>query len=128
MSPDALWPPKAGELLPRAAEATGVYRKLAEYSLDPTNKKGGPKARGFKLILGITAKDIDYLEGAIQTGVLALPVSSVRENLPWGINCVVMVPVRGRGEKKKRVVTVRTAWAFDHQASAPRLASAYLKP
>ncbi len=128
MSPGALWPPRAGELLPRAAEATGVHRKLAEYSLDPANKKGGPKARGFKLILGITAKDIDYLEGAIQTGVLALPVSSVRENPPWGINCVVMVPVRGRGEKKKRVVTVRTAWAFDHQASAPRLASAYLKP
>jgi hypothetical protein len=128
MSRGVPWPPRAGELLPRAAEATGVRLKLATYSLDPANEKGGPKARGFALILGITAKDIDYLEGAIQTGALALPVSSVRDNPPWGINCVVTVPVRGRGEQKERVVNVRTAWAFDHGASPPRLASAYLKP
>jgi hypothetical protein len=128
MGPGALWPPRAGEPLPRAAEATGVHDKLGTYSLDPANERGRPKARGFELILGITAKDIDYLEGAIQTGVLVLPVSSVRDNQPWGIKCVVMVPVRGRHQKRGRVVNVRTAWAFDHPTSAPRLASAYVKP
>jgi hypothetical protein len=42
-------PPAAGELLPRAAEAYGVRRKLATYALDITHKDGGPKAQGFKL-------------------------------------------------------------------------------
>ncbi|MGA2163721.1 MAG: hypothetical protein ABSH36_04555 [Solirubrobacteraceae bacterium] len=45
-----------------------------------------------------------------------------------GVSCVVMVPVRGLGEKSERVVNVRTAWALDHPGAAPRLASAYLRP
>ena len=62
------------------------------------------------MILGITLADIDYLEGAIQTGVLVVPVASVRDNPPYGISCVVEVPVRGLSEKNDRVVDVRTAW------------------
>ncbi len=61
--------PVKGELLPRAAEAFGVHVKLATYSLDVSHKKGGPKARGFERILGITIDAIEYLEGAIYTGV-----------------------------------------------------------
>jgi hypothetical protein len=55
-------PPAVGELVPRAAEAFGVRYKLATYSLDVDHKDGGPKAKGFKRILGITIKDIGYLE------------------------------------------------------------------
>jgi hypothetical protein len=60
-------PPAPGELLPRAAEAFGVRVKLETYSLDIAHKDGGPKAKGFKRILGITIEDIGYLEGAIHT-------------------------------------------------------------
>lgn len=123
MSPEAFWPPRPGELLPRAGEATGVHDKLATYSLDPTNEDGGPKARGFALILGITAKDIDYLEGAIQTGILVAPVSSVRDNTPWGVNCVVIVPVRGRGKKRRNVINVRTAWRLTEAGGPPQIAT-----
>lgn len=63
------WPPKAGEPLPWAAEAIGVRRKLVGYSLNSTHEDGGPKARGFELILGITVDDVDHLESAIRIGI-----------------------------------------------------------
>jgi hypothetical protein len=120
--------PAVGGLLPRAAEAFGVRYKLEAYSLDPTNDAGAPKARGFETILGITIDAIDYLEGAIHTGILLAPVSAVRDNQPWGMNCSVVVPVRGLGEKSERVVNMRTVWLLADDASPPRLVNAYLKP
>lgn len=107
---NANWPPKVGDPLPRAAEAIGVRRKLAGYSLNLAHESGGPKARGFELILGITIRDVDYLEGAIQTGALLVAVSAVRDRSPYGFVCEMRVPVRGLGAKSKRMVTVRTAW------------------
>ncbi|HSZ69966.1 MAG TPA: hypothetical protein VK756_06370 [Solirubrobacteraceae bacterium] len=125
---DTPLPPVVGERLPRGAEAFGVRDKLAGYSLDLTHRDGGAKAHGFERILGIEIADIGYLEGAIQTAVLVIPVSSVRENPPWGHICVVMVPVRGLGEKRGRVVAVRTVWEIAGEQHRPRLANAYCKP
>lgn len=65
------WPPRIGELLPRAADAYGVREKLIGYSLDWAHKDGGPKARGFEQILGITISDVDYLEARIRVGIVA---------------------------------------------------------
>ena len=89
---------------------------------------GGPKARGFETILGITIRDIGYLEGAIQTGVLVVAVSGARDGAVGGINCVVDVPVRGRGEKSGRTIEVRTAWELTDAVAAPRLVTAYVRP
>jgi hypothetical protein len=121
------WPPKIGDPLPRAAVAVGVPRKLATYSLDTAHEFGGPKARGFELILGITIRDIGYLEGAIQTGVLMAPISAVRVREPYGFHCEVRVPVRGLGAKAGRVIEVRTAWELTEPAAVPRLINAYIK-
>lgn len=126
--PAAPPPPVEGELLPRAGEAFGVRIKLAAYSLDPAHKEGGGKARGFEQILGITIEAIEYLEGAIQTSILVVPVTEVRENQPWGIKCAVIVPVRGLGEKSGRVVDVTTVWQFDEPHAPPRLVTAIPKP
>ncbi len=122
------WPPKVGEPLPRSAEAIGVRRKLSTYSLDPAHKSGGPKARGFEKILGITIRDIGYLEGAIQTGILMAPLSGVRIRPPYGVHCEVRVPVRGLGAKAGRVIEVRTAWELTDADAAPRLVTAFLRP
>jgi hypothetical protein len=121
-------PPVAGELLPRAAEAFGVRYKLETYSLDPTHKDGGPKARGFEVILGITIDAIDYLQAQILARVLDTPVSEVRENRPYGINCAVDIQIPGIGAQADRVVSVRTVWAFDRQGAPPRLVTAIPKP
>lgn len=128
MSRHAPWPPRPGDRLPHAADARNVRDKLSTYSLDRTNRLGGPKANGFERILGITSEDIAYLEGAVQTGILLAPISSIRDNSPWGINCVVMIPIRGRGKKNKRVIDVRTVWRLVAPGASPRLVNAYCKP
>ncbi len=118
--------PTVGELLPRATQTLGVRYKLETYSLDITNEVGAPKARGFELILGITLEAIDYLETQIMTRVLDTPVCEVRENPPWGVNCVVDMPIPGIGAKADRIATVRTAWIISTPGAPPRLVSAYI--
>ncbi|MFI5005664.1 MAG: DUF6883 domain-containing protein [Solirubrobacterales bacterium] len=118
--------PAVGEMLPRAAEAFGVRSKLETYSLDVTNEVGAPKARGFSLILGITIEAIEYLEAQIMARVLDTPVCEVRENPPWGVNCVIDMPIRGIGAKADRVANVRTAWIVSTPGGPPRLVSAYI--
>jgi hypothetical protein len=90
MSPETLLP-GVGELLPRAAAVFGVRAKLATYSLDITNKVGGPKARGLERILGITIDAIDYLEAQILARVLDTPIS-----------CCVRTPAQVRAEGRRR--------------------------
>lgn len=128
MSRDGSLPPRVGEVLPRAGEAFGVREKLAGYSLDVTHQEGGPKARGFELILGITIEAIDYLQAQILIRILERPVNEVRDNPPHGINCVVDVQVRGIGAKADRVATVRTVWIISAPGDPPRLVTAIPKP
>jgi hypothetical protein len=121
------WPPKVGELLPRAGEATGVRRKLASYSLEPRHPRGGSKAVGFALILGITSRALDYLEVEIYAGILDAPITSIRDNPPYGVSCVVEFPLRGVGDHQNRVANLRTVWELLGAGSCPRLVSAFLK-
>jgi hypothetical protein len=120
--------PAVGELLPRRAEAIGVRRKLETYSLDVAHKYGGPKARGFELILGITIDAIDYLEAQILARILDTPVSEIRDNQPYGVNYVVNIQVRGIGSKADRVINVRTVWTFEDPGAPPRLVTAIPRP
>jgi hypothetical protein len=122
------WPPQPGELLPRAAEAVGVREKLIGYSLNSLHDSGGPKADGFRRILGITPQDVEYLETAIRAGVLVVPIRSVRDKGSSGVNCLVEMPLRGTGTKSTRKVDLRTAWELADANAAPRLVTAYLKP
>ncbi len=126
--PDAFPPPVVGDLLPRGAEAFGVRRKLEAYSLDINHDDGGPKARGFERILGITIDAIDYLEAQILARILDTPISEVRDNAPHGVNCVVDMPIAGIGAKADRVATVRTVWIFDRPGAPPRFVTAIPRP
>jgi hypothetical protein len=74
----------------------GVRDKLALYSLNLEHEDGAAKARGFAVMLGITLEHIDHLEAEISSGVLDTPISSVRDNAPYGISCVVELSVRGK--------------------------------
>jgi hypothetical protein len=122
------WPPQPGELLPRAEEAVGVREKLSTYSLLPSHPEGGPKARGFAQILGITLQSIAYLEDEIYSRIRITRISSVRPNPPHGINCVVQFSIRGVGPCSGRIAPLRTVWEFESSDSPPRLISAFLKP
>jgi hypothetical protein len=113
--------------LPRAAEAVGVRGKLARYSLALDHEDGGPKAYLFKQLLGITLAEIAHLEDAIRAGVLIAPVTRVRANPPYGVNCQVVVPVQGVGMHEARVMAVTTGWEVRYVGDRPRLVSAYIK-
>jgi len=122
------WPPQVGEPLPDGVEVTGVRTKLVRYSLDVTHEDGGPKARGFESILGITIDDVDHLASAIRIGVLSARVSEVRANPPHGFNCAVDIAVRGVGDKRSRTIDVRTVWEIKDRGQRPRLVSAFPRP
>jgi hypothetical protein len=127
MSPGMPWPPKVGQLLPHREAAFGVRDKLAGYVLNQRNEIGGAKARGFERILGITVDDIDYLEATILDAVETAPIDSIRDNSPYGVNCVVDVQVRGLRDKSGRMLRVRTVWLLADASTPPRLVSAYPK-
>jgi hypothetical protein len=120
------WPPKIGELLPRADDAYNVHEKLRDYSLNARHKDGGEKAAGFRQILGITAENLDYLATVLLDGAVTLPVSVVRENQPFGLNCNIVIPVRGVGEYADRVAPVLTSWELRYEGDRPRLVTAYI--
>jgi filamentous hemagglutinin len=122
------WPPKIGEPLPLAVEAIGVREKLIAYVLNPSHKDGGPKARGFESILGITADHASYLESQIRTGILTSPVSRTRSAFPGGFSCVVELPILGLGAKRGRTINVRTVWLVTGIGKRPRLTTAFPKP
>ena len=104
-----------------------MCQKLATYVLNSCHPKGGPKARGFADILEITLEDVDYLDVQIREGVLRTPISAVRQNPPYGINCVVEISVRGLGAKSDRIASVRTVWVIANPDTPPRLVTAYIK-
>jgi len=122
------WPPRVGDPLPRAREAIGVRQKLLDYSLEVRHETGGPKALGFARILGITRGHVDYVEQSIRIGILRAPVYSIRQNPPFGINCVVEFPIQGVGDKRMRTVNLRTTWIFVEATSCPRMLTAFLRP
>lgn len=78
------WPPRPGELLPRAEEAFGVRHKLMTYSLVKNHHSGGAKAKGFERILGITSETVEHLESEILRGILVRPIALVRSSSPFG--------------------------------------------
>jgi hypothetical protein len=120
------WPPKIGKLLPRAAEAWRIREKLLDYSLNAEHTSGGPKARGFERILGITPREVEQLEAAIRQAILQQPITGVRVKPPYGVHCEVRIELHGLGNKSDRVAPVITAWELTDPDAAPRLMNAYI--
>jgi len=120
------WPPIIGEPLPNAAEAFGIREKLVAYCLNADHEIGGPKAQGFRRILGIDLADLDYLADALSEGARSAPITSVRDNTPFGLLCEVRIAVAGFGEHRDRVALVTTSWELRHAGEAPRLVTAYI--
>jgi hypothetical protein len=58
--------------------------------------------------------------------VRELPVTAVRDNAPFGLNCNVIVPVRGLGERADRIAKVLTSWELRYEGDSPRLVTAFV--
>ena len=53
-------------------------------------------------------------------------MKTVRDNAPFRLNCNVIVPVRGLGERADRMANVLTSWELRHEGDSPRLVTAYI--
>jgi hypothetical protein len=114
-------------VLPRGAEAVGVRRKLATYSLAMDHEDGGPKAYLFKHLLGITLVDIEHLAMEIERSLPAHPITRVFEKPDGKVGCGVVLPVTGVGIHQGRVMPVTTGWELRYVGDRPRLVTAYIK-
>jgi hypothetical protein len=110
------WPPKAGEVLPRAAECWYERVKLLDWVL-------GEKGHGaeWRRVMLVGAEDAEKVWEAISTSVVGARVTGLRELGRFGLNCEVDVQlVIG-----DRSATIRTIWHYATPAAAPRLVSAF---
>ena len=102
----------------------GVHEKLVDYSLKAGHPRG--KAEGFARVLAVTADDLDYLAGALLSGLCTTPASGVRPAGVHGFHCEVIVQVRGLRDRADRVANVLTAWQIRWDRDPPRLITAYI--
>ena len=119
--------PRVGALLPRAVDSFGIDEKLRGYVLRPDHERGATKASGFADVLALTIDDANYLARCIKREVLHQPIVLIRDNAPYGVNCVVDVQINGLRRMKGRSACVRTVWEISKPGMSPRLVSAYLR-
>lgn len=108
--------------LPHGDLAQVSAAKLRDYVLNPTHPQGGPKARVFAAVLGITATDWQYLRHQLLTGVRTAP-AQLRDTTSWGDLYDVALDVTG---PTGRVHRVRTGWIIRTGEHRPQLVTAYV--
>jgi len=121
------WPPQIGELLPRRDEPEGIEHRLRNYSLKIDHERGGPKANGFLVMLGIDLVAIDHLEHEIEGGIQRTPDSVVRVFSPGIMHCTVQFQIAGPGRYSHRTASLRTGWQLTGPAARPRMTTAFLR-
>lgn len=108
--------------LPNVELAVVPAAKLRDYVLNPAHPQGGPKARVFAAVLGLTRADWGYLREQLLAGVKVAPAAP-RGSTQWGELHEALVEVRGGGG---RVVWVRTGWILRFDDERPHLTTAYV--
>lgn len=116
------------------AEIRGLRSRPGRCSLAAAPRSSRPKpsreqdrrSRSIEQILGISIADVEYLAGAIESGVLQVTITNIRNNRPYGLICEIPILVRGLGPKNDRVATVTTVWELAETETAPRLVNAYI--
>jgi len=113
------WPPKVGELLPRAAEAWFEQVKFDDWML-ATRGHGAEWERVF----GVGVGDHAQVWKAIAAAAPGATITEVRDRSPFGIACGIESDVT-IGD---RTGTVTISWHYESEGAAPRLATAYPTP
>jgi hypothetical protein len=111
--------PAIGEPLPNAHRAQVPKRKLHSYALHLAHKTGGPKARLWRAVFGITREDWRYAREQIIEGLALAPVLRIRDG-SFVATYVVVVVIRGLNG---HTGPVTTAWQL--LAGDPHLVTAF---
>jgi hypothetical protein len=116
-----------GELLQRRTEPLGIEYKLRTYSLVHDHEEGGPKADGFRQMLGIGLESIQYLEQEIRRGIAITPISLVKPGDSDGFRCTVNFLIAGPGRYSHRTVPLLTGWMVASPRARPVMSTAFLR-
>jgi hypothetical protein len=109
------WPPKVGELLPRAADAWFADEKWSDWIL-AEHGHGHDWGSVFRVDIG----DRDRVWQAITAASTGAVIETVRET-PDGITCAMLAQIT----LGARTARVRIVWHYADERSAPRLVTAY---
>jgi hypothetical protein len=119
-SPAAMgWPPRAGESLPKAAEARCEQVKLVDWVL-ATRGHGAEWERVFL----VNRDDWERVWEAIAATAPGAQIKTIRDRGADGVVCGVEVEVT----IGKRTALVTVSWHYEDAEAAPRLATAYPTP
>lgn len=109
-------------LLPNHEKAFITIEKLADYCLNSFHPIGKDKAKVFKLVLGLTDQDADYLKEVILKALPKHKASIMRED-QYGKRYTVDVKIRNL----EKEAIVRTGWIIKKDEDFPRLTTCYVK-
>ena len=110
------------DLLPKASKVRMPPEKVTEYALNPSNLKGGDKARVFESALGFNRGNVAGLVSQIRIGVIRNRAILGRAD-EYGQRYIVDIPVTG----PKGSAVVRTGWIIDPGGTTPRLVTLFVK-
>lgn len=112
------WPPRIGELLPRAEDAWCTQTKLIDWIL-AEDGHGDQWRRVFR----IEVEDANQIWECIADAVLMTPITEFRgEGIGASYGVLTTLTINGR------FAPVLTAWHYAYEDAAPRLVTAYPKP
>ncbi len=109
--------------LPNGDNAVVNPAKLTAYCLNPNHLHGGPKARVFRALLGLTAEHAGLLRDALLDAARTEEATERLEDA-YGKRYEVRFVLRG---PNGNTAEVTSAWIVDAGENFPRLTSAYIK-
>lgn len=115
LSPEAPWPPRVGDLLPRAGEAYAQPQKLAWIL---SNEGHG---REWARVLRIGPHDTERFWEAIARAAIGASIHRVADKTPDGVVCGAKIDVA----IDTRMTTAVASWHYEHALADPRLVTAY---
>ncbi len=108
--------------LPNGDRAMVDIRKLREYCLSTTHRRGRHKARVFEGALGLTARDAEVLRTALLQAARTGDTVKSGEHDSHGRRYILDFPWTWLG----RQATIRSAWIIRPNEDFPRLTSCYV--
>jgi hypothetical protein len=111
--------PTLGEPLPRVADAYASVDKWDGWIL-----AGHGHGVEWTRVFAATACDRELVWSAIAQAVTDVPVSTIRERVPYGVIAGVELTLTINA----RTASVQTAWHYLDEDAAPRLVTAYPTP
>ena len=110
--------------IPNGDRAVVAIEKLTEYALNPDHPTGGPKARVFRAVLGITIEHAELLQDALLEAARSSENAFFRQRRNFGDQYEIVFVMEGPNGNHSEVTS---GWQIDTDSDYPRLTSCYIR-